>query len=129
MKSNHVTKTQIEAQAVRKAILEAVLAADKCVGLSISALMKMTGRSNSNVGYHLRALAAAGLIECSNYGGSNCVWGPIGIWAHFSAPREAREKARARQSARRGVIRKLSEAKRTARPVISIWDAADRCSA
>ena len=103
MRSNKPTRPQIEAISMRKAILRAVIKAGVC-GIRMAALMVMTGRSTTNVGEKLRALAAEEKIECSNSGGNNCVWGPPGTWAHHQKQRDRTAHTRQLQRDRRAEI-------------------------
>lgn len=125
MSSNKPTKPQIEVAAVRERILCAVLDAG-FTGLRISALMRMTGRSNTNVGLLLRALHLDGLVGRSHGGGNACVWGPPGTWEHHAAARMKTARSRIRQRELRAAKLAQLHHVSTVRPAHSIWDAARR---
>ena len=127
MKSNQPTRQQREAVAARAAILCYVLKAG-FVGVSISALMRLTGRSNTSTGGILRTIYLDGLIERSHGGGNACVWGPPGTWAHYAKNRTRTERACVRQKELRAEKSAALHHVSKVRPVCSIWDAAARCA-
>lgn len=70
-------------------------------GIRLASLMSITGLANSTVGDHLRMLAAQGKAERSHNGGTACVWGPVGTWAHHQAHRDRTARNAERQAAAR----------------------------
>jgi len=78
----------IKAEATRQQVLDLVLAS---TGIRIKDLQRLTGKSNTCIGSHLRKLDDAGMIECSHKTGHQCRWAPPGTW---TVARSAGERKR-----------------------------------
>lgn len=109
------------AQAEADERLRALVVGTGLTGIGMAALVAAMGMSDSALGYRLRLMAAAGLIERSNTGGQFCRWGAPGIWAANQAMRDKGTKEREASRRRRAAAKAAAAPERWARPPASVW--------